>query len=145
MRRTLFALFFLAACSTTTPPPASPAKPTLPPPAKPPNALHRTTSPPRTIVEPRIRVGLLSDQPSVVFPRTSDGYAITTGDGVWVLKRGFTVTAPLANAVVRYGIQMSAISDQSSAMALVEKLRIETGLRVDARFDPASGTYKVLA
>jgi len=107
--------------------------------------MHGIAAPPRTIAEPRIRVGLLSDQASVVFARTGDGYAITTSGGVFALKRGFTLTAPLANAVVRYAVQMSAISDQSSAMALAEKLKTETGLRVDARFDPASGTYKVLA
>ncbi|HKR62999.1 MAG TPA: SpoIID/LytB domain-containing protein, partial [Thermoanaerobaculia bacterium] len=94
---------------------------------------------------PKIRVGLLSDQPSVAFPRTTDGYAIVTSAGASNIKRGFTLTAPLANATVRYAVQVSAISDQSSANALVEKLRTETGLRVDTVFDPAGGIYKVLA
>ena len=143
MRRTLFALLFLAACSTTTPPPSSTPHP-LPPLAKPPNALHSAAAP-RAIALPKIRVGLLSDQSTVVFPRTSDGYAITTSSGAWTLRRGFTITAPLANAAIRYAVQVSAISDQASASAFVEKLRTETGLRVDMRFDPASGTYKVLA
>src|SRR5687767_13581845 len=63
-----------------------------------PNALTAVASMPRTIVEPKIRVGLLSDQPSVTFPRTSDGYYIVTEAGPSLIKRGFTVSAPLANA-----------------------------------------------
>ena len=94
---------------------------------------------------PRIRVGLLSDQSTVSFPRTADGYYLVTDKGPSLLKRGFTATAPLANAPVRYAVQVSAISDQSSAQALVEKIRSETGLRVDTVFDVANGQYKVIA
>jgi stage II sporulation protein D len=64
---------------------------------------------------------------------------------VSALKRGFTLTAPLANASVRYAVQVSAISDQSSANALAEKLRSETGMPTVMVFDPSGGTYKVLA
>jgi len=100
---------------------------------------------PRTIAEPKIRVGLLSDQATVVFPRTAGGYYLVTDKGPSILKRGFTAAAPLANAVVRYAVQASAISDLTSAQELAAKLRNETGGRVDSVFDPASGTYKILA
>ncbi|HUP60557.1 MAG TPA: SpoIID/LytB domain-containing protein [Thermoanaerobaculia bacterium] len=100
---------------------------------------------PRTIADPKIRVGLVSDQSTVTFPRTTDGYYLVTAKGPSTLKRGFTATAPLANATVRYAVQVSAISDLTSAQALAEKLRKETGLRVDSVFDPANGQYKILA
>jgi stage II sporulation protein D len=109
------------------------------------HALTPVASMPRTIAEPRIRVGLLSDQSSVTFPRTTDGYYLVTDAGPSLLRRGFTASAPLANAPVRYAVQVSAISDQSSATALVEKIRTETRLRVDTVFDVANGQYRVLA
>ncbi|HEX8172388.1 MAG TPA: SpoIID/LytB domain-containing protein [Thermoanaerobaculia bacterium] len=115
------------------------------PPQRSANALTPLASIPNTIVEPKIRVGLLTDQSTVTFPRTAGGYYLVTDKGPSVLRRGFTASAPLADAPVRYAVQMSAISDQSSATALAEKLRGETGLRVDANFDPASGTFKILA
>jgi stage II sporulation protein D len=147
----VLSLLVVAACATTTPPPqprpqAEETTPQAQPqPARSPNALTAVASMPRTIAEPRIRVGLLSDQSAVTFPRTSDGYYLVTDAGPSTLKRGFTVTAPLANATVRYAVQVSAISDLSSARTLAEKIRTETGLRVDTVFDPASGAYKVLA
>jgi len=100
---------------------------------------------PRTLAEPKIRVGLLSDQATVTFPRTADGYYIVTASGPSTLKRGFTANAPLANAAVRYAVQVSAISDLTSAQELVAKLRSETGLRADFVFDPANGVHKILA
>ncbi len=142
----LLVLLLLSACATSTPPKPQPSVPTQQPaPVRSSNALTPIAAAPRTIVEPTIRVGFLSDQPSVVFPRTSDGYVVVTDSGVSTLKRGFTVTAPLANATVHFAVQVSAISDPTSANALAAKLRGETGLRVDTVFDPASGTYKVLA
>jgi stage II sporulation protein D len=144
------ALVLLTACATT--PPASTDSPasTAPLPAqtqaaRSANALTPTSATPRAIVAPKIRVGLLSDQSTVTFPRTADGYYLVTTSGPSILKRGFTASAPLANATVRYAVQVSAISDLTSAQALVEKLRTETGLRVDSVFDPANGQYKVLA
>jgi stage II sporulation protein D len=149
MRRTSlpFIVLLLAACATTPPPqpPSSTTPSAQPAPVRPTNALTPAASLPVTIAEPRIRVGLLSDQSTVSFPRTADGYYIVTKQGPSLLKRGFTATAPLANAPVRYAVQVSAISDQSSANALVEKLRADTGLRADTVFDVANGQYKVLA
>ena len=146
MRRlaSILSLALFAACATT--PPAQPPGPTpQPAPVRSPNALTPVVTMPRTIVEPKIRVGLLSDQPSVIFPRTTDGYYLVTDKGPSILKRGFTANAPLANAVIRYAVQVSAISDLRSAEELVAKLRAETGMRIDSLFDPATGTYKILA
>ena len=153
MRRLVFplSLLLISACAATTPPsPQTPAPAQSTPveqaaPVRSTNALTPVASMPRTIAEPRIRVGLLSDQSTVSFPRTADGYYLVTDKGPSLLKRGFTATAPLANAPVRYAVQVSAISDQSSAQALVEKIRSETGLRVDTVFDVANGQYKVIA
>jgi stage II sporulation protein D len=154
MRRICFVLFLCSlsfACATTTPTPAEPQQPGTPAAAaqpaatRSPNGLTPVTSGPRTIAEPRIRVGLLSDQSTVTFPRTADGYYLITENGPSMLRRGFTAHAPLANAPVRYAVQVSAISDQSSANALVEKIRTETGLRVDTMFDVANGQYRILA
>ncbi len=143
-----FSLFAVACASNPSVPTSStPSIPQQTPqaPARSQNALTPVTTGPAAIVEPRIRVGLLVDQPTVVFPRTGDGYYIVTDKGASTLKRGFTAQAPLANASVRYAVQMAAISDQSSAQGVVEKVRSETGLRADMTFDPASGMYKILA
>ena len=148
MRRLLFITICLAACSTTTPPPhpSSPTPSPQPPaPARSPNALTPVASMPRAIAEPKIRVGLLSDQATVVFPRTSDGYYLVAANGPSILKRGFTATAPKANAVVRYAVQASVISDKESAEQFVAKLQEEMKVRVEAVFDPAGGAYHVLA
>lgn len=152
MRRLAFLLTLLAGCAGTTPQPTprptttAPTKPSAQPaPSRPANALTPVASLPRTIAEPRIRVGLLSDQSSIAFPRTSDGYYLVSEKGPSLLRRGFTATAPLANAPVRYAVQVSAISDQSSAETLVEKIRTETKLRTDTVFDVANGQYKVIA
>src|SRR5688572_1225882 len=130
-------------CAPVAPPPV-----TTPPPVEPPRAASALTpvgSMSKTIAEPVIRVGLLSDQPRVVFPRLDEGYYIVGATGPSILKRGFTAHAPLADATVRFTVQMATISDESSATALAERLRKETGQRVDVIFDPASGQRRVLA
>src|SRR5688572_4541252 len=149
MRRlTILSLALLAACATQPPPsvPTEPATPRAQPaPARSPNALTPVGAVPRTIVEPKIRVGLLTDQPAVTFPRTADGYYVISDAGASTLRRGFTLTPPLANATTRYAIQVSAISDKTSAEALMEKVRTEMNLPVRHVFDPASGAYRILA
>ena len=144
----VLSVIVVAACATTpTPPPTTDPRQQQPVASAPrsPNALTAVATMPRTIVEPKIRVGLVSDQPSVAFARTSDGYYLVTDAGPSLIRRGFTITAPLANATVRYAVQVSAISDLTSATALAEKIRSENNLRVDMVFDPASGAYRVLA
>ena len=134
-------ILLLAACAK------APA-PKITPPAAPVrsiNALTPVATVPKTIVEPRIRVGLLSDQASVTFPRIDGGYLIVTDSGASTLRRGFTVSAPLGESATRYAVQAAAISDKTSVDALVTRLRTDTSQRVDAIFDPAGGLYRILA
>src|SRR5205814_7815911 len=97
-------LILLAACASSpggapAPSPASPS-PSL---ARSPNALTPIASMPKPIAEPRIRVGMLSDQQQFVLPRLADGYYIVSDSGAFTIKRGFTDAAPLRNAAnVRY-------------------------------------------
>jgi stage II sporulation protein D len=147
MKRCAILLVVLASCTTTTPPRTPPAAPPARPAASP-NRLTPVAAAQRSIAEPHIRVGLLNDQTSVTFPRVADGYYLVTDAGPSILRRGFTDTAPSSNAVVRYAVQVAAISDKPSVDLFVEKLRIDTGQRVDALFDPAAsngGVYRILA
>ncbi len=140
------AAILAAACVSTPPAPVPGPGPSSTPMPGPVSRRGMTplASAPRGIVEPRIRVGLLSDQPSVEFPRTPQGYILVADAGPVMLRRGFTVEAPLANAVVRYAVQAGAISDLPSATTFVEKIRTGTGQRVDRVFDPANGLYRIL-
>ena len=142
----------LVACTTAAPPtqpsqqPQPPSIPALQQPIpRSANALTATTNA-RTIAEPRIKVGMLSDQTAVTFPRIAGGYYLITDAGASTLRRGFTVTAPLSEVTTRYAVQVSAISDETSANELADKLRAENaGLRVDVLFDPAGGVRRVIA
>jgi stage II sporulation protein D len=140
----------LVACATGPAPrpevrPAPRPEVTVPAPVLSPNALTPLGTVPRAIAEPRIRVGLLSDQTTVSFPRIVGGYLVVTPAGASSLKRGFSVKAPLSDATLRYAVQAGAISDQPSADSFVEKLRGASGARVDSVFDPAGGLYRILA
>ena len=118
-----------------------------PPPQRSANALTPVATAPKTIVEPRIRVGLFSDQATFTFDRVNGGYVIATDAGASTLKRGFTLAAPLRDAPVRYAVQAAAISDRGSASAFAEKVKSETGQRVDLSFDPSAsngGMYRIL-
>jgi stage II sporulation protein D len=144
MRRPLFVLLLVAACAPQPAPVATP-QPTAPP-SRSPNALAPVASA-RAIAEPRIRVGMLSDQHSVTFPRIDGGYFLVDDSGAArILRRGFTDTAPLPpGAPTRFALQVASLSDQPSVEPFIEKLKSETGQRVDAVFDPASGFWAVLA
>ena len=147
-------VFVLAACAT-----APPRGGQAPPPVRTGEApvLHQTGEAPvlhrltpvataaRTIAEPRIRVGLLSDQPEMEFERVPGGYYIVSDAGPSILNRGFTANPPLADAEVRYAVQVSAISDMTSVDPLVQKLERDTKQPVDAIFDAAAGIYRVIA
>jgi stage II sporulation protein D len=149
MKRLLILTIFAFACSSAAPPraaaPQPPSHVAPPPPAalRSPNAMTPIASVPKTIADPRIRVGMLSDQQTFTFPRVEGGYYV--GDSI--LKRGFTAAAPLRNAPVRYAVQTAAISDKDSAGAFTQKIQTETGQRVDAIFDPSAangGIYRIL-
>ena len=141
------ALTLAAACAQTSAPPpqTTPSSAAQPGEGRPLSALTPVASVPRTIAAPSIRVGLLSDQARVTFPRVAGGYYIVGDGGPALLQRGFSAQAPLADASVRYAVQMASISDEGSASALAERIRTETGQRVDVTFDPASGQRRVLA
>jgi stage II sporulation protein D len=132
----------LAACASAPPRKIVPA---LPPPATSPNRLTPVATTTRAIAEPRIRVGLLSDQSDADFARVPDGYYIVSDAGPSIIKRGFTATPPLANADVRYAVQVSTISDMNSVEALVQKLQQDTKQPVQSVFDAAAGTYRIIA
>ncbi len=137
----------LAGCSAAPPPRPAPPQAAAAAAARPANAMTPIASVPKTIVEPRIRVGMLTDQRTVSFPRAGDGYYLVTDSGPSILRRGFTIGAPLRDAAVRFAAQVAAISDKPSAMALAGRLRTETGQRVDSIFDPSAangGIYRVL-
>ena len=140
MKFTLPALALLAACASPT---AAPVR-TVPEPVRSANALTSVAAPAKTIAEPRIRVGMLTDQTSVTFPRIDGGYYIVADGGTSTLKRGFTSSAPVGTAVIRYGVQVSALSDETSANAFAERLRTETGQRVDVIFDAAGGLRRIV-
>src|SRR5437016_10115003 len=109
-------LAVLVACTTSPPPKIVPQQAV--------NALTSVTSVTKTIVEPRIRVGLSSDQTSVTFPRIEGGYYVITDTGASTLRRGFTVSAPLSGeTAVRYAVQPGAISDKASAESRATRLR----------------------
>jgi stage II sporulation protein D len=174
MKRLAVAVVLIAACATTPPRPQQPSIPATQPPAaestaatRSPNALTPIATVTKSIAEPRIKVGMLSDQTAVTFPRVAGGYYLITESGAagfnppsstagglkpaasltaWTLRRGFTVTAPLSAATPRWAVQVSAISDETSANQLAEKLRAENaGMRVDIIFDPAAGVRRVIA
>src|SRR2546430_3503406 len=139
--RVAVVVLLLAACAK---PPAPKVVP--PTPVRPSNALTPIASVAKAIVEPRIRVGLLSDQASVTFPRIEGGYYVITDTGASTLRRGFTVSAPLSGeTAVRYAVQAGAISDKARAGTLPTPLRTDTGPPVHAIFHPAGGLYRILA
>ncbi len=144
MRRCLsLAVLVVAACAAPPKPQTAPPQPV--PQTRSSNALTAVTTVARTIAEPRIRVGMLSDQSTVAFPRVPDGYYVVADSGPSIIHRGFTVTAPVANAAVHYAVQVAAISDETSVNGIVDRLRAETGARADAVFDPNAGFYRILA
>lgn len=126
------------ACASTTP-----SKKTAP--MRSPNAMQPLASSPKTIAEPKIRVGLLSDQQSVRFDRIDGGYLVIGPAGPSVILRGFSIAAPLIDPVTRYAVQVAALSDQPSSEALAARLRAETGGRADTIVDAAGGLYRIIA
>ncbi|MEA2337938.1 MAG: hypothetical protein QOE82_1945, partial [Thermoanaerobaculia bacterium] len=152
MKRTAVALslFVFAACASA--PPARPpvretvaGPPVVAPPARSANALTQVSSVAKTIVEPRIRVGLVNDQTTVTFPRLAGGYYIVGDAGSFAIQRGFTLTAPVTDAAAHYAVQVSTVSDLPSANALAEKLRADAKQRVDVLPDIAGTAYRVIA
>ncbi|HEV7486593.1 MAG TPA: SpoIID/LytB domain-containing protein [Thermoanaerobaculia bacterium] len=151
MKRTAVALslLFFAACASA--PPAQPPAATTPPVVSPPalarsaNAFTTVSSVAKTIAEPRIRVGLVNDQTTVSFSRLPGGYYIVTDTTSAIIRRGFTLTAPVSDAAAHFAVQVSTVSDFDSANALAGKLRTDTQQRVDVLPDTAATAYRVIA
>lgn len=134
-----------AACAGAPPPKSQPVPAVRPQAAPSSNRLTPVAATTRTIAEPRIRVGLLSDQSEAEFERVPDGYYIIGDGGPSIIRRGFVARPPLADATVRYAVQVSTISDMDSVSALVDSLQQVTKQPVDSVFDAAAGKYRVIA
>ena len=156
MKRTAVALSLLVFAACASAPTAPPSRPPVvtpsvmpvappPPPARSANAMTPVATVAKAIAEPRIRVGIVNDQATVTFPRVAGGYYIVSDAGSAMIRRGFTMTAPVPDAPAHYAVQVSAISDITSANALAEKLRADTQQRVDAVLDTAGTAYRVIA
>ncbi|MGH9423588.1 MAG: SpoIID/LytB domain-containing protein, partial [Thermoanaerobaculia bacterium] len=155
MKRIVVALSLsvLAACATSpaTPPAHPPVAvvvtppPPSPPPVRTPNALTPVATVSKTIVEPRIRVGIVNDQTTVTFPRVAGGYYIVSDTSSSMIRRGFTMTAPVTDSASHYAVQVSAVSDLPSANALADKLRADTQQRVDVLIDTGGTAYRIIA
>lgn len=144
IRNWLIVPFLFIACATTTPRPpvGSPEQPGVPSTGTS-NRMTPVSTAPRALTPPIIRVGLLTDQDRVAFDRIENGYLIITPAGPSILKRGFTISAPLSGAAVRYAVQAATMTDQSSANASVARLKTGDYGRVDSVFSPITG-YRVL-
>ncbi len=138
----------LAACATAPPAPQPQLQPQPQPAAHSPNALTPVSNA-KTIAEPRIRVGMLTDQASVKFPRIDGGYFLVADGGASTLRRGFTADAPMRTPLaMHYAVQVISYSDKPTADAFTAKLRTDTGGRVDEIFDPSAangGVYRIFA
>jgi stage II sporulation protein D len=144
---TALSLLLIAACASAPParPPVTTTTASPLPPAASLNALTPVASVPKTIAEPRIRVGLLTDQATVTFPRVAGGYYVVANNSSSIIRRGFTMTAPVSDVAAHYAVQVSAVSDLNSANALAEKLRADAQQRVDVLPDSGGTAYRIIA
>ncbi len=91
-----------------------------------------------------IRVGLASDLEQVALPCCDARVGLTVAGGSEALAAPFTVE-PAAGAVetAEHRLQVAALHDERQATELGATLSRRTGWRADARFDAASGLYRV--
>src|SRR5512140_2942386 len=136
----LAAALVIAACATAPQPQKPPQSIEAP---KPGNRLTPVSQTLRSLAAPVVRVGILSDQRSVAFDRIEGGYFVVADNGPSVIRRGFTVSAPLGDSPVTYAVQVAAISDKESAQALADRIKTETGQRADISFDAGPSLYRV--
>jgi stage II sporulation protein D len=150
-RIVVFLSLLVAACASAppsqpAPPPVSlPVAPAPPPPLHSQNAMTPVATVAKVIAEPRIRVGIVSDQATVTFPRVAGGYYIVSDAGSAVIRRGFTMPAPLGDVASHYAVQVSTTSDLTSANALAEKLHAATQQRVDVVSETGGTANRVIA
>jgi len=139
----VFAFLSLARCASVPSHPA-PAAPSVVTPPRSANALQPLASAPIAIAPPVVRVGLLTDQAVANFGRVDGGYVIVSATGASSLRRGFELRAPLSGRAMSYAVQVAALSDRVSALALLKKVSADTSATGRVLFDAASGTYQVL-
>ena len=148
MKYSIITVLFLAACASAPPAQTPQPQPQQQITAHSPNALTPVSNA-KSIAEPRIRVGMLSDQATVKFPRIDGGYVLLADDGASTLRRGFTADAPMRTPLaMHYAVQVISFSDKPTADAFAAKLRTDTGQRVDEIFDPSAangGVYRIFA
>ncbi|HEX7190709.1 MAG TPA: SpoIID/LytB domain-containing protein [Thermoanaerobaculia bacterium] len=150
MKHSVIAVALLAGCASAPQAPRQSPQPQPQPQkvAHSPNAMTPVSNA-KSIAEPRIRVGMLSDQASVKFPRIDGGYFLVADGGASTLRRGFTADAPMRTPLaMHYAVQVIAYSDKPTADAFAAKLRTEIGQRVDEIFDPSAangGVYRIFA
>lgn len=144
-RALLLVTIVVAACTSTSPTPRPTTTPRPGTTARAVNELAPLSGTPQLPPAPVIRVGLLSDQADVKFSRRDGGYVIVTGNGAFTLRRGFSASGPVAGGLVKYGVQVAAISDQSSAQALATRIEKETGQSTILVFDAKEGLYRIIS
>jgi stage II sporulation protein D len=135
-------VLLIVACTTATTIPTAPQRPTATPDRG--GLFAAAVTSPRQIAPPRIRVGLMSDQGTYTFGRIEGGYVVETPDGARLLRRGFTVQAPLENAVTRHTVQIASLSDRTSAENFAAKIGAEHGVPGTTLFDARGGVYRVM-
>lgn len=141
-RLTLFVSLIAAACATA---PDSQTPPGGTTPVARAEGFAPSSTAARPPQPPVIRVGLLTDESLVSFPRIDGGYFLVTDGQTLFTRRGFEARAPMSGAIVRYGVQVGAISDLQSAEGLETKVEREAGTDAAIVFDAASGLNRVIA
>ena len=136
------AIVLFASCS------GAPRPVTVPRPSPQPHESHDPTPTrpqPSLIAGPAVRVGLLTDQGDIAFPRIQGGYRLVVDDKiVMTLSRGFSVMAPRAATATGHALQIAALSDRSGAESLARRAQTDFGVSTLVVFDAARGLSKVL-
>ncbi|HVR43479.1 MAG TPA: SpoIID/LytB domain-containing protein [Thermoanaerobaculia bacterium] len=130
------ALVLISCATATAPGPVAPARD--------PNALSPLAQSPRRIPEPKIRVGLLTDEARAELPRINGGWVIVGEAGPHTLRRGFTAIAPRAGAPVRWTVRVATFDTAAAAEQEAERVRGMTSVPVEVVQD-AAGKWRVLA
>ena len=127
-------------------PASAPAKP--PPPQSPPAPAAELRPEPRPAaplaLPSRVRVGLATELDAVTLPCCDGAVSAVAGDRR--LRVAATVTVRPAAGGSRppvWRLQVAAVREESEAAVLVRRLERMGGARADARFDAASGLYRV--
>jgi stage II sporulation protein D len=131
------------------PPAATPAPVPAAPPAPPVEAiavpsLAPVLPPARPRLPRAVRIGLASDLESVTLPCCEGEVIAELGGERFALDSPVTVRpAARADSPTVWRLQATAVRDERPAREIAARLAARTGERADARFDAASGLYRV--